>query len=66
MLNEIERLTRKHVQLYDDLVEGNVRVADAKERSNAFGKIVNATHLQLECAMACKKDPELKIPLLSD
>jgi len=66
MKNELEAITRKHVKLYDDLVNGAVRVADAKERSNAFGKIVNATKLQMDCAVVAKRIPDLDIPLLND
>ncbi len=63
---ELEKLIRTHVQLYYDLVKGSVRPAEAKERSNAFGKIVKGVEVIVGTIEILKKYPDLEIPLVTD
>jgi hypothetical protein len=46
-------------QTLKDLMAGNMRVADAKERSNAAGKMINSAKVQLEYQLAQKKEPSI-------
>ena len=44
---------------FGDLLSGNMRAIDAKERSNMAGKIINSAKIQLEYQVAAKREPSI-------
>ena len=45
---------------FGDLLSGNMRAIDAKERSNMAGKIINSAKIQLEYQVAAKREPAIE------
>jgi hypothetical protein len=58
----LNAITHQLLDLMEDMKDGNVRVADAKERINAFGKATNMIKLQLEANVINDKRPNVKMP----
>jgi len=58
----LNAITHQLLDLMEDMKGGNVRVADAKERINAFGKATNMIKLQLEANVIMNKQPDVKMP----
>jgi len=58
----LNELTHHLLDLMEDMKDGNIRVADAKERINAFGKATNMIKLQLEANVIVDKRPSVVMP----
>jgi len=58
----LNELTHHLLDLMEDMKDGNIRVADAKERINAFGKATNMIKLQLEANVIVDKRPSVFMP----
>ena len=55
----IKELRDALLDSFGDLLSGNMRAIDAKERSNMAGKIINSAKIQLEYQVAAKREPEI-------
>lgn len=58
-IQNVEQLRDELLDTLEGIKSGSIRVADAKERSNCAGKIINTAKLQLEYAALRKETPNI-------
>jgi hypothetical protein len=55
----VTQLRNEMLNVFDGLRAGTIQPAEAKELSNASGKIINSAKLQLEYMVQRKEKPEI-------
>ena len=58
-IKSLKQLTKKHIDVYMDLVADKIEPKKAIEINNAFGKIINSCRVQVDVAKYNKTKPNL-------